>query len=41
MEKAPNIVTTKKEKDPKRVEAGKKLAAISKQAKERKKKERH
>ena len=36
----PSIVTTKKEKDPKRVEAGKRLAAISKQAKERKKKER-
>ena len=31
------IVTTKKEKDPRRVEAGKRLAAISKQAKERKK----
>ena len=36
----PSIVTTKKEKDPRRVEAGKRLAAISKQAKERKKKER-
>ena len=33
------IETTKKEKDPKRVEAGKRLAALSKQAKERKKKE--
>ena len=40
VEKASNIVTTKKEKDPRRVEAGKRLAAISKQAKERKKKER-
>ena len=36
----PSIVTTKKEKDPRRVEAGKRLAAISKKAKERKKKER-
>ena len=34
------IVTTKKEKDPRRVEAGKRLAAISKQAKERKRRER-
>ena len=34
------IVTTKKEKDPRRVEAGKRLAAISKQAKERKRIER-
>ena len=30
------IVTTKKEKDPRRVEAGKRLAVISRQAKERK-----
>ena len=35
-----NIVTAKKEKDPRRVEAGKRLAAISKQAKERKRRER-
>ena len=34
------IVTTKKEKDPRRVEAGKRLAAISKQAKERRRVER-
>ena len=39
-EATPSIVTNKKEKDPRRVEAGKRLAAISKQAKERKKKER-
>ena len=37
---AVSIVTTKKEKDPRRVEAGKRLAAISKQAKERKRVER-
>ena len=36
----PTIVTAKKEKDPRRVEAGKRLAAISKQAKERKRVER-
>ena len=34
------IVKKENEKDPRRVEAGKRLAAISKQAKERKKKER-
>ena len=39
-ETATSIVTTKKEKDPRRVEAGKRLAAISKQAKERKRMER-
>ena len=37
---ARSIVITRKEKDPKRVEAGKRLAAISKQAKEKKRKER-
>ena len=31
-----SILTTKREKDPRRVEAGKRLAAISRQAKERK-----
>ena len=35
-EETPKITTVKKEKDPKRVEAGKRLAAISKAAKERK-----
>ena len=35
-ETAPKITATKKEKDPKGVEAGKRLAAISKAAKERK-----
>ena len=35
--KEPRIVTAKKEKDPRRGEAGKRLAAISTQAKERKK----
>ena len=35
-ESAPKITATKKEKDPKRVEAGKRLPAISKAAKERK-----
>ena len=35
----PKITATKKEKDPKRVEAGRRLAAISKAAKERKMRE--
>ena len=35
-EEKPKITTVKKVEDPKRVEAGKKLAAISKAAKERK-----
>ena len=39
-EETPKITTTKKEKDPKRVEAGKRLAAISKAAKERKLREK-
>ena len=38
--KAPKITTIKMEKDPKRVEAGKRLAAISKAAKERKMREK-
>ena len=33
---APKITATKKEKDPNRVEAGRRLAAISKAAKEKK-----
>lgn len=36
----PKITTVKKEKDPKRVEAGKRLAAISKSARERKMREK-
>ena len=36
----PKITATKKEKDPKRVEAGRRLAAISKAAKERKMREK-
>lgn len=43
MEEQPKITTTtsvEKVKDPRRVAAGKRLAAISKQAKERKRKER-
>ena len=39
-EETPKITTTKKEKDPKRVEAGKWLAAICKAAKERKMREK-
>ena len=39
-EETPKITTVKKEKDPKRVEAGKRLAAISKEARERKMRER-
>ena len=35
-EETPKITAVKKEKDPTRVEAGKRLAAISKAAKERK-----
>ena len=35
-EETPKITIEKKEKDPKRIEAGKRLAAISKAAKERK-----
>ena len=35
-EETPKITTTKKEKDPKRLEAGKRLAAISKATKQRK-----
>ena len=35
-EETPKITTVKKEKDPKRVEPGKRLAAISKAAKQRK-----
>ena len=38
METTPSIVTTKKENDSRRVEAGKRLAAISKQAKKGKRK---
>ena len=40
MEPTPRVTTVKKEKDPRRVEAGKRLAAISKAAKERKLRER-
>ena len=39
-EETPKITTVKKKKDPKRVEAGKRLAAISKEARERKMRER-
>ena len=39
-ETTPSIATTKKEKDPRRLEAGKRLALITKQAKERKRIER-
>ena len=36
----PKITTVKKEKDPRRVEAGKRLASISKAARERKMREK-
>ena len=39
-ETPPQIVSSKKEKDPRRVEAGRRLALISKQAKEKKRIER-
>ena len=40
MENVPKITAVKKEKDPKRVEAGKRLAAMSKNAKEKKMREK-